>query len=225
MKLHALPNKMVLRFKGRACEFLNAYATNVVTASRSAFVNLKGQIVCTFDQMVISAEKMMVVIESAYVDRLKKHLEKSLPLYGTVIETAAEYRLYFDLDDAREPQRGEIFVPQKKGKLIGVTAELEAGVSEEEFRWFRVQQALPVQGVDYDEEMLLNVGDEEFISTTKGCYLGQEIIARVHHRGKPPKKLVVRSEEDCTDEEKARLTSKVRDPQTGRILGFLFIDN
>ena len=57
--------------------------------------------------------------------------------------------------------------------------------------------------------MLLNVADEAWVSYTKGCYLGQEIVARVHFRSKPPKKLVVRSEGEA---DTALLTSKVKDP-------------
>ena len=41
--------------------------------------------------------------------------------------------------------------------------------------------------VDDDEELLLNIFPDGYVSYTKGCYLGQEIIARVHYRAKPSK--------------------------------------
>ena len=84
---------------------------------------------------------------------------------------------------------------------------------------------MPVQGIDFDEELLLNVANEEFVSYTKGCYLGQEIIARVHHRSKPPKKLIVKPLEECQPAEAARMTSKCVDPETGKMVGFIFVDN
>ena len=62
---------------------------------------------------------------------------------------------------------------------------------------FRLKHGIPVHGADYDREMLLNLNDLSYVSFEKGCFLGQEIIARVHHRGKPPKKLVVRRERDA----------------------------
>ena len=245
MRLYPLDNKIVLRVKNNAAEFLKGYTTNTLDAPRNAFVNIRGQIVCTFDQMAIrpqalargtsagavecpvlsSPEKVLVVIEKQYVDRLSAHLKPYLQLAGTVIEPAPEFHLYFDLDDQHEPQRGEIFVIQKKGKLIGTTAELTSNVSEPEFTLFRLKNQLPVQGIDFDEELLLNVANEEFVSYTKGCYLGQEIIARVHHRSKPPKKLVVKSLDQCGKEEASRMTSKSVDPETGKTLGFVFIAN
>ena len=129
MRLCGLSNKIVLRVKNKATEFLNGYTTNALNAPRNAFVNIRGQIVCVFDQMVISPEKVLVVIEKQYFDRLSTHLKPYLLLAGTVIEPAPEFHLYFDLEDQHEPQRGEIFVIQKKGKLIGKAAELTSNVS------------------------------------------------------------------------------------------------
>lgn len=225
MKLYALTNKIVLRAKNKAAEFLKAYATNALDAPRSAFVNIRGQIVCVFDQMFISQEKVLLVIEKQHFDRLLHHLDRYLKLGETVIEKAPEFHLYFDLEDSHEPQRGEIFVPQKKGKLIGTPSSLIPSVSEEEFTLFRLKNDIPVQGIDFDEELLLNVADEEFVSYTKGCYLGQEIIARVHHRSKPPKKLVVKALDRCVPDEKVRMTSKCLDPETGKMVGFVFVNN
>jgi folate-binding protein YgfZ len=49
----------------------------------------------------------------------------------------------------------------------------------------RVESAVPLYGVDMSEENLaLEIGlEEEAISFDKGCYLGQEVVARVRHRG------------------------------------------
>src|SRR3989338_7720465 len=225
MRLYPLVDKIVLRVKNNAAEFLKGYTTNTLEAPRNAFVTVRGQIVCTFDQMVISPEKVLVVIERKYLDRFSAHLDPYLKLGDTVIEKAPEFHLYFDLEDSHEPQRGEIFVPQKKGKLIGTPSSLIPSVSEEEFTLFRLKNDIPVQGIDFDEELLLNVADEEFVSYTKGCYLGQEIIARVHHRSKPPKKLVVKALDRCVPDEKVRMTSKCLDPETGKMVGFVFVNN
>ena len=60
-------------------------------------------------------------------------------------------------------------------------------VSEEEYKKIRLENNLPSQGIDFNNEMFLEVNIPEAISYTKGCYLGQEIIARVHHKSKPSK--------------------------------------
>jgi len=48
----------------------------------------------------------------------------------------------------------------------------------------RLEGGLPRVGVDMDgRTLLLELGREEMVSHTKGCYLGQETVARVHSRG------------------------------------------
>ena len=48
----------------------------------------------------------------------------------------------------------------------------------------RVEAGVPVFGVDMDESNIaLEAGLVEACSVTKGCYVGQEIIARIHHLG------------------------------------------
>jgi len=209
MRLYKLSNKLVVRVKHNACEFLKGLTSNALEAPRNAFLDIHGKIVASFDQRVLSADEVQIVIEKQFFGRLKSHLGKFLMLSGTDLEEEKQ-KVYFDLDG--------------KG-LIVTDEELPAAVSEREFTLFRLKNNIPIQGTDYDEELLLNVGDEEFVSYTKGCYLGQEIIARVHYRSRPPKKLVVKSEDECAPDEKNRMTSKTFDPQTRKTIGFVFVVN
>ncbi len=221
MKLHTLSNKLVLRFENKACEFLKGFVSNALEAPRNAFLDVHGKIVAVFDQIVLNENEVLIVIERPFLGRLKKHLEKYLALGDTRLREEA-YRVYFDLEGGVRPEEGAFRIPQKVGALILSKNEHPADVSGEAFTLFRLKNNLPVQGIDYDEEMLLNVGNEEFVSYTKGCYLGQEIIARVHYRSKPPKKLVVKVEADCGRDEAAAMTSKTLDPVSGKTLGFVF---
>ena len=133
-------------------------------------------------------------------------------------------KVYFDLDNTyiRGPQ--EWVIPQRQGQLIVSFKDLENTVSEEEFRLFRLQNNLPVHGIDYQNEMLLNVDDQEYVSFTKGCFLGQEPVAKVHNRSRPTWKLVVKYEDDIS-EQKQEMTSKMIDPKTKKIFGFAFVKN
>lgn len=48
----------------------------------------------------------------------------------------------------------------------------------------RVESGVPAYGVDMsDENLAQETGLEEAISYDKGCYLGQEVVARIHFRG------------------------------------------
>ena len=54
----------------------------------------------------------------------------------------------------------------------------------------RVEAGIPRYGVDFTEDhLLLEVGLEQAVSFTKGCYLGQEVVERIRSRGHVNKKL------------------------------------
>lgn len=54
----------------------------------------------------------------------------------------------------------------------------------------RIEAGSPRYGVDLDEtKVVLETGLDDAVSFTKGCYIGQEIIARIHFRGHVAKRL------------------------------------
>jgi folate-binding protein YgfZ len=54
----------------------------------------------------------------------------------------------------------------------------------------RIEAGLPRYGVDVDDTtVVLETGQDVAVSFTKGCYTGQEIIARIHWRGHVAKRL------------------------------------
>src|SRR3989338_4491335 len=63
-------------------------------------------------------------------------------------------------------------------------------IPDEIYEIVRIENNIPVQGIDFDNVMFLETGLYDAVSFTKGCYLGQEIIARVHYKGNPARKLV-----------------------------------
>ncbi|MDP6560498.1 MAG: aminomethyltransferase family protein, partial [Candidatus Binatia bacterium] len=55
----------------------------------------------------------------------------------------------------------------------------------------RIESGIPLYGVDIGEDnLLLETGLDQTVSFDKGCYLGQEVVERVHSRGHVNKKLV-----------------------------------
>jgi len=69
----------------------------------------------------------------------------------------------------------------------------EAGlqrVDREATEALRVAHGHPLWGVDYDEANLpQETGIEDAVDYEKGCYLGQEIVARIHYRGQPTRRM------------------------------------
>jgi folate-binding protein YgfZ len=63
-------------------------------------------------------------------------------------------------------------------------------VSPETLEVLRIEAGIPRHGQDMDEtNVVLEANLDDAISYTKGCYLGQEIIIRIKHRGHVAKKL------------------------------------
>ena len=54
----------------------------------------------------------------------------------------------------------------------------------------RIEDGHPLWGVDYDDTNLpQETGIEDAVDYEKGCYLGQEIVARIHYRGQPARRM------------------------------------
>jgi len=64
-------------------------------------------------------------------------------------------------------------------------------VSEDSAEIVRVEHGRPRYGIDLDESTIPQEAslNERAVSFTKGCYVGQETVARLHYRGKPNRHL------------------------------------
>ena len=71
-----------------------------------------------------------------------------------------------------------------------LTAAGAVPVSNETLETLRIEAGIPLYGIDMDENNVVTETNlDDAISFTKGCYLGQEIIVRIKHRGHVAKKL------------------------------------
>lgn len=82
------------------------------------------------------------------------------------------------------------------------------------------EQGIPLYGRDLDEDSLpQETGLDAALSFTKGCYMGQETVSRIHHLGRVHRKLVrLRLEGEPSSD--VRLTSRSGD----RALGWVKAD-
>ena len=83
--------------------------------------------------------------------------------------------------------------------------------SEEEYERWRIEARIPRWGRELDESILpAEAGlDETHISFSKGCYPGQEPIARQHYRGKVNRRLRVLDVEGAEPGDELTLDGKV----------------
>jgi tRNA-modifying protein YgfZ len=104
--------------------------------------------------------------------------------------------------DAQPPESEDAFVEGEHGLYVsthlGVDVIGEPGlelgvepVSEDAAECLRIESGRPRLGYDMDAETMPQEAgiNERAISFTKGCYVGQETVARLHYRGKPNRHL------------------------------------
>jgi folate-binding protein YgfZ len=151
-----------------------------------------------------------------------------------------------DVDEERSfyihDWRGEgfdFFVPKdKKEDFINKWKKQGAvEISAETREVLRVENGLPLYGVDMDDATIVPEIDlPDLISYNKGCYIGQEIIARIHFRGHVAKKLTglifedEKAEINANDEIKSpegknagKITSVVFSPKLGKKIALAFV--
>jgi folate-binding protein YgfZ len=120
------------------------------------------------------------------------------------------------------------------GELPGTVEVIDGEVSEtmsaSELERARIEARVPAWGKELDESILpAEAGlDSTHISFTKGCYPGQEPIARLHHRGHVNRRLRVLDVESAQPGDEIRFADKVVGRVTssvpGRALGYVRVE-
>jgi folate-binding protein YgfZ len=148
----------------------------------------------------------------------------ALPSYGFVM-TAAKVRV------ARATELG-----MPGFHVFGDVAIAGEPLSDDDFEELRVEAGTPLYGVDMGEDRLpIEAGVTDAVSFTKGCYLGQEVIARATNLGHINRRLMgLVVDGDETVERGAKLattarpdagyvTSSVRSRRLGRVIALAYV--
>jgi folate-binding protein YgfZ len=139
------------------------------------------------DKVKQALQAHMVVDDAELVDLTDETQEWGV--YGDVFPELELPDYHFVMRDgvriARTPELGlrgfHVFGPAPAGELL----------SDEEAEILRVEAGRPLYGRDMGEDRLpIEAGIADAVSFTKGCYLGQEVIARATNLGHINKKLM-----------------------------------
>jgi folate-binding protein YgfZ len=120
----------------------------------------------------------------------------------TVITHLTRMRLRSDVDIALEEHTSAVVIGGSDGiptadygalAVEVLDAGLEPTIPESDLEVLRIRAGTPRWGREIDDRIMpAEAGlDERAISFTKGCYPGQEPVARLHHRGHPNRGLRV----------------------------------
>jgi tRNA-modifying protein YgfZ len=112
--------------------------------------------------------------------------------------------------------------------LAALAAAGASVVSAEAAECVRIEHGRPRYGIDLDDTVIPQEAglNDRAVSFTKGCYVGQETVARLHYRGKPNRHLrgltleaPVQSGDEIEAQSRAvgRITSTALSPRFGAI--------
>ncbi len=218
-------DKKVITFTGNVDKFFQGLTSNSLDKPFNAFLNINGRIIATIEQKRISDDILIAVVATQALVPLTAAIERFARLNKTTI-TVTDLLVYHDTDRSIALIDGDESIDLACGRLLITTRQLTDSLTPDEYTRFRLQAHFPLHTIDFNsDEMILNVHEHDYVSYTKGCFLGQEPVAKVHHRAKPTWKLAVRFADQCTPEEQAKMTSKVSDTMSGRMQGFVFVKN
>jgi folate-binding protein YgfZ len=128
-----------------------------------------------------------------------------------------------------EPEEHEAWLVLGGEEVLDARPE-GAEVGEEELERWRIDAGIPRWGAELDETILpAEAGlTETHVSFTKGCYPGQEPIARQHYRGKVNRRLRVLHVESAAPGDEIRLDDKtigrITSAVPGRALGYVRVE-
>ena len=106
----------------------------------------------------------------------------------------------------------DMIIPNDEAEAVwqGLLLKGVTPVGQDALEILRLEAGYPRYGIDVDENIIiLEAGFKDAISFTKGCYMGQEVVARATHIGRVNKNLVqFRSDTDLTPSRSSKFSSE-----------------
>ncbi len=237
-----------------AVQFLNGLITNDIakleddTQMFAAFPNAQGRLLAIVRVMNIDG-KFLFETDAVTHEKVFQNLFRFTFAGDFFVEDLTEKYDYFSVTNY-EPQitdsiefenrfGKDVFIPKEPAEdfLKELENQKAVGISGALYEVLRIEQGIPLYGVDMDETTIVpELGLDELISYNKGCYIGQEIIARIHFRGHIAKQLTGLIFEDETasvnpgDELKSaegknagKITSVIFSPKLGKTIALAYV--
>lgn len=229
--VRALPDRLFLELATAQRESLVEHLETYVVADRVEIHRVEDHLGVTVAGARSAEPWMRLLQERALSPEPWGHLEAELS--GQPLLVAADRRLGVPAWTAWTPAAN---ASELRTALLAVAGpRLARAIAPSALETVRVEAGVPWFGRDFGPQNLpQETGLEEAVSYDKGCYLGQEVIARLHYRGqvarqlrrlrfdgleRPPLGVGLLDE----TREVGRVSSAVASPATGRITGLAMV--
>ncbi|HCA59022.1 MAG TPA: hypothetical protein DEP46_13700 [Blastocatellia bacterium] len=216
----------------------------------AAFPNAQGRLLAVV-RVLRQGDRFLIETEAATREKVYQNLFRFTFAGDFFVEDLSAQFRYFEFCGYLPPiELGEGGVRYEGGRSVGcfvgsdvaeafleTLAQLEIiPISAEVDETLRIENGIPRYGVDMDETTIVpELGLDGLISYNKGCYIGQEIIARIHFRGHVAKQLTglimaepgaISTGSDLTSPDgknAGRITSATYSPQLEKHIALAFV--
>ena len=157
----------------------------------AAFPNAQGRLLAVV-RVLRQGDRFLIETEEATREKVFNNLFRFTYAGDFFVEDLSEGLKYFELFNS-PPYEGAVAAFRGRGGSLGVFIDgvPEGGqIDDATYEVLRIESGIPLYGTDMDETTIVpELGLDGLISYNKGCYIGQEIIARIHFRGHVAKRL------------------------------------
>lgn len=205
-----MPRGLIAVSGKEAVPFLDGMITNDMKTLEdgqqmlAAFSNAQGRLLGVV-RVLRQGDRFLIETEDATREKVYSNLFRFTFAGDFFVEDLSQTHRYFEVfGTPMEPPalpasvtfRSHLvsghFVPSDAAESL--TADLKSNgaveISPDLHETLRIESGIPKFGVDMDETTIVpELGLDGLISYNKGCYIGQEIIARIHFRGHVAKRL------------------------------------
>jgi tRNA-modifying protein YgfZ len=189
-------------------DFLQRMLSNDVTAApcQALLLTPKSRLIAPLVVVRREADDFLLLTEPGLGETVRANLVRAR--FAAKVEIEPEEHtsvvVFGEVDGIPNGEFGE------QGSEL-LDSDLEPTISGEELERMRVEAGVPAWGKELDDSILpAEAGlDETHISFTKGCYPGQEPIARLHHRGRVNRGLRVLAIDSAQPGDEIRYGEKV----------------
>ncbi len=168
----------------------------------AAFPNAQGRLLAVV-RVLRQGDRFLFETEEATREKVFQNLFRFTFAGDFFVEDLSEIYRYFEVFQSDPPAiaGGLTFASKSPWGVLAPLAEAEQFVQthkangaveipDDLYETLRIENGIPLYGIDMDETTIVpELGLDGLISYNKGCYIGQEIIARIHFRGHVAKRL------------------------------------
>ncbi len=205
-----LPRGLIAVWGNEAVQFLDGMITNDIKTlvdgaqMLAAFPNAQGRLLALV-RVLRQGDRFLIETEETTREKLYQSLFRFTFAGDFFVEDLSEQFSFLEIIGTPEIKVGGetlfsfenprgngvgVFLPKTEYGQDALQGTGARRISDELYETLRVDSGIPKYGVDMDETTIIpELGLDRMISYTKGCYVGQEIIARIHFRGHVAKQL------------------------------------